>query len=439
MPYSKWIIILLFELGFGIKLNLIGVISVSELFLLIFVPLFVLPKVKWNEAVGVKQVTMAYSALLGFQILSEFMVGNNLSSALKGIAITVVSYLHFMFLIYYLARLKLLILVLVVAQMARAVVFGTDIEEQSIEDVMSGEGATYLKFYISPIVISFSLAMSMIFKYKNFALLHSMLGIVLIVLGSRSSGGIALATGLVTYMFEHRVLTYNKKFIVMSLVLGCMIGYAFYVYYVNRVLSGEITSGNSRQVFLCSNPYNPLELLMAGRSEVWIGWQAFMDNFWFGHGAWAYDSTGRYQRMMLALHGELSTFTRSQVSYHFLIPSHSVLIGSGMMNGVFAFLSMGVIVVYFLRKGVLSFIHCDDRYKLVLVNSVISLFWTALFSPQSHFRLTMPVAFAIIFVLSASVANKKAVEARRSMAVRYTAFRAVKDRVLPRKTRHIGD
>ena len=439
MPYSKWIIILLFELGFGIKLNLIGVISVSELFLLIFVPLFVLPKVKWNEDVGVKQVMMAYSALLGFQILSEFMVGNNLSSALKGIAITVVSYLHFMFLIYYLARLKLLILVLVVAQMARAVVFGTDIEEQSIEDVMSGEGATYLKFYISPIVISFSLAMSMIFKYKNFALLHSMLGIVLIVLGSRSSGGIALATGLVTYMFEHRVLTYNKKFIVMSLVLGCMIGYAFYVYYVNRVLSGEITSGNSRQVFLCSNPYNPLELLMAGRSEVWIGWQAFMDNFWFGHGAWAYDSTGRYQRMMLALHGELSTFTRSQVSYHFLIPSHSVLIGSGMMNGVFAFLSMGVIVVYFLRKGVLSFIHCDDRYKLVLVNSVISLFWTALFSPQSHFRLTMPVAFAIIFVLSASVANKKAVEARRSMAVRYTAFRAVKDRFLPRKTRHIGD
>lgn len=94
-------------------------------------------------------------------------------------------------------------------------------------------------------------------------------------------------------------------------------------------------------------------------------------------------------------------------------------------------------MVYFLRKGVLSFIHCDDRYKLVLVNSVISLFWTALFSPQSHFRLTMPVAFAIIFVLSASVENIKTVEARRSMAVRYAAFRAAKDRILRRKMRHI--
>ena len=51
----------------------------------------------------------------------------------------------------------------------------------------------------------------------------------------------------------------------------------------------------------------------------------------------------------------------------------------------------------------------------------------------------MPISFAIIFVMSASVENIKTVEVRRSMAVRYAAFRAVKDRVLPRKTRHIGD
>lgn len=436
---KRTILVLLFELGFGIKFNLVGMISISELFLLVFVPLFILPKVKWKDAVDLKKITFAYTVLLTFQVISEFIVGNNLSSALKGIAITVVSYLHFMFLVYYLSRQKLLILVLVVVQIARMVIFGADVEEQSIEDVMQGVGATYLKFYISPIVILLLLALSMIFRYKYFSVLFSLLGVALIILGSRSSGGIALIAGLVTYMLEHRIFTYNRKTIVVSLVFVCVVGYAFYAYYVNRVLSGEITSGNSRQVFLCSNPYNPLELLMAGRSEVWIGWQAFMDKFWYGHGAWAYDSSGRYQRMMLAMHDELSTFTRNQVSYHFLIPSHSVLIGSGMMNGVFAFLSTGAIVAYFLRKGVLSFVRCDNRYKLVLVYYVMDLFWTTMFSPQSHFRLTMPVAFAIIFVLSASVANKKAVEARRSMAVRYAAFRAVKDRVLPRKTRHIGD
>lgn len=164
-----------------------------------------------------------------------------------------------------------------------------------------------------------------------------------------------------------------------------------------------------------------------------------MDEFWFGHGAWAYDSSGRYQRMMLSMHGELSTFTRNQVSYHYLIPSHSVLIGSGMMNGVFAFLSMGYIVFYFLWKGVRSFVKCEDRYKLVLVFQVFDLFWATFFSPQSHFRLTMPISFAIIFVMSASVSGDRAVEARKSMVERYAAFRAAKDRVLRPKMRHIRE
>ena len=175
---------------------------------------------------------------------------------------------------------------------------------------------------------------------------------------------------------------------------------------MSQVLSGNITSGNSWQIFLCKNPYNPLELLLVGRSEAWVGWQAFMDKFWFGHGAWAYDSTGRYQRMMLEMHDELQTMTRSQMSLHYLIPSHSVLIGSGMKNGIFAFLAMAIIIVYFTWKGMASFIKCDERNKLILIYTTLEMSTMALFSPQSHFRLTMSVAFAIIFILSKSTENK---------------------------------
>lgn len=437
MPYKNIFIILLFELGFGLKLNIIGVISVSELFLLFYVPLFILPKVKWSGNTRFRKITAAYVILLSFQILSEFIVGNDAPSALKGIAITVVSYLHFMFLVYYLTQQRLLILALIVAQVTNSLVFGSTMEEMTAQDVLQGKAAVYLKFYAGPLICLIFLAFSIIYKNKNFPLLFSLLGIALIVLGARSSGGIALTTGLVTYMIEHRVFTYNRKALALSFIIIIAVGYSFYAYYVSRVLAGEITSGNSRQVFLCNNPYNPLELLMAGRSEAWVGWQAFMDKFWFGHGAWPYDSTGHYQRMMLAMQDGLSTFTRSQISYHFLIPSHSVLIGSGMMNGVFAFLSMGFIVFYFLKKGVQSFMRCDDRYKLVLVYYVINLLWTAMFSPQSHFRQSMPVAFAVIFIIYASAAKDKADEAHRTTALRYAAFQAVKDRVLQRKTRHI--
>ena len=398
---------LLFELGFGVKLNFIGMISISELFLILFVPLFILPKVRWRKANELRHLTVAYILLFVFQIISEFIVGNGISSSLKGLAITVVSYFHFMFLCFYLSRQKFLILVLIVSQIIMKLIFGADVAEQSVEDMLQGEGATYLKFYIAPLLISIFLAVSIIFKHKSFSVIFSLLGVVLIFLGARSSGGLALLTGLVAYMLEHRIFTFNKKVLVLSTVFLCAIAYSFYAYYVSRVLAGEITSGNSWQIFLCKNPYNPLELLFVGRSETWVGWQAFMDKFWFGHGAWPYDTTGRYQRMMLAMHDELSTISRNQISFHYLIPSHSVLVGSGMMNGIFAFLAMAYIVFYFLRKGASAFVKCENKYKLVLIYNVLELFSIMLFAPQSHFRQTMPVAFAIIFVLSMSNSVRK--------------------------------
>lgn len=400
-PSYKYILILfLFESGFALKFNLIGVISISELFLLFYVPTVILPKVCWKSSKDLRNITIAYIILLLFQILSEYMIGNELTNSLKGVAITVVSYFHFIFLIYYLSRWKKLILILLLSQIFMRLFSEVAVEEQTIEDVIHGEAAAYLKFYISPIVILIFLCLSVMLTTKKFPLLFSFLGVILVVLGARSSGGMAFVAGLVTYMISHRLVVRNKKRFIISLVILCVIAYSCYVYYVNQVLSGAITSGNNRQLFLCENPYNPLELLMAGRSEMWVGWQAFMDKFWFGHGAWPYDSTGKYQRMMYAMHDELSKFT---LNTHYLIPSHSVLVGSGMMNGVFAFVTMAYILYFFIKRGVLSFIHCERKYKLVLVYYVFDLLWTAFFSPQSHFRLSMPIAFAIIFVIHASI------------------------------------
>lgn len=398
---SKTIILLLFELGFGIKFHIIGEISLSELFLLAYVPLFVLPKVNWKSAKELRQLTWAYLALFVFQVISEYMVGNVLSNALRGLAITVVSYLHFMFLAYLLVRQKSLILMLVLSQIAMMLFFGTSFEEQSVEDILEGEAAVYLKFYLAPLTILVFLFASIIFyRHKNLTLLFSALGCLFILFGARNSGGMALAAGLITYMLEHRAFIRNRKRLWLSFAIACALGYGFYVYYVNQVLSGVITSGNSRQLFLCENPYNPLELLMAGRSEMWVGWQAFMDKFWFGHGAWPYDPSGKYQRMMYAMHDEMR---KLPLDTNYLIPSHSVLVGCGMMNGIFAFLAMAYIVFFFLKRGVLSFVRCEKAYKLVLVYYVFNLLWTTLFSPQSHFRLLMPIAFAIIFVIHAYI------------------------------------
>lgn len=406
MPIKTYLLIFLFELGWGIKFNIVGEISISELFLLVYTP-FIIAKIRWQKTKELKSITLAYLVLLAAQIFSEVLVGNGLSNSLKGLAITVVSYLHFIFLFYHLTKDKRIILVIILSQIAMNLLFGTSFEEQSAEDILAGEAATYLKFYIAPLTILIFLAISVIYKNRSFPILFSLLGIVFILLGARSSGGMALFAGMVAYLMEYKQLIPNKKALLVASVLLLLAGYGFYVYYVNRVLAGEITSGNNQQLLVCKNPYNPLELLMAGRSEVWVGWQAFMDRFWFGHGAWAYDTTGHYQRLMYTLSDNILALTKDKVSYHFLIPSHSVVVGCGMMNGIFAFLSMIYIIFYFLKRGFITLGFCERKYLLVLAYYEYNLFWNALFSPQSHFRQTLPIAFAIILILYLSDRNQK--------------------------------
>lgn len=398
MSIKNLISIFLFELGFNIKFNIVGVISISELFLFITVP-FIIAKINWKAIKELKYITIAYLALLGIQIFSEIIVQNDLSSSLKGCAVTVVSYLHFLYLLYYLTKDKRIILAILISQIAGKLLFRSSVfDEISMQDTLAGEEAVFLKFYLSFVLIYIFLVWAIIFKNKYNAIVFSLLGIVLIVLGARSNGMIAFLAGLITYLMEHRTLVLNRRLLIGGILIVAIISYAGYVFYVNQVLAGEITSGNSRQLLLCKNPYNPLELLMAGRSGMWIGWQAFMDKFWFGHGAWPYDSTGRYIKMMYEMHGEDLKLAITANS-RFLIPSHSVLIGYGMMNGIFAFITLIFITFRFLRMGIMSLKKCDVRYLIVLSYLIIDLFWNILFSPTSHLRLFIPVNFAIIFTL----------------------------------------
>ena len=62
-------LLFLFELGWGLKLSIVGQISISELFLLIYVPLKILPNVKWRREKELFVITKAYVVLFCFQVL----------------------------------------------------------------------------------------------------------------------------------------------------------------------------------------------------------------------------------------------------------------------------------------------------------------------------------------------------------------------------------
>jgi hypothetical protein len=396
----KKALILLFEVGFGITFNLIGTISLSELFLLFTSFLFVKKRL-FSIYPELRKLAFLYIGLLSAQIISEIIVGNELNNALKGIAVTIVSFFHFIFLFRFFIQDRKYIVYALAGFIIRALLFSK--EEGTIEEVISGENAYFLKFYLVNLITNPLLILSVFaIRKKRMSLVIIFVGSLLVILGARSSGLGFILTGSIAYLVLKYKTINRKQFIKISVIVA-IVGYGLYTIYVNQVLLGKITSGNSWQITLMENPYNPMGLLMMGRTEIFVGWEAFMDEFLFGHGAWAVDRVGKYNALMFVFRNNESADINSNI-----IPAHSVLIGSGMYNGIFAFLFMFMILYFILKKGFIA-ISNKDPYLIVIISFIISILWHGLFSPTSHFRSSFPLYFAAILAsyLIKNTSNEK--------------------------------
>ncbi|MBN7816352.1 hypothetical protein [Algoriphagus pacificus] len=388
---DKFIIFFL-EVCFGINFNFIGTISLSEIFLISTFFIYF----KRNDFLlypELKILAWFYTGLFFSQILSELVVGNSFSNSLKGLAVTIVSFFHFYFLFKFFIKNRYLVLFALLGMLFRSLIFGTQFQGD-LSDVVSGEGATYLKFYIAPIVGNIILMLSLFLGKLKVSVLTIIIGFIFVVLGARSYGSIIALTGLISFYFIFKPLI-NKKIIFFTAIFLIFISYGFYFLYVSQVLNGNIESGNSWQIKSLENPYNPLNLIYMGRTETIVGFYAFYDSFFFGHGAWAEDTSGKYHYLMEYFKNSNRVPTEFDV-----IPSHSVLVGSGMQNGIFSFLFMFLILYYFTKRGILS-ISKFDKFYIIIIFFILQLIWNGIFSPSSHFRYTLPLYFS--FILSSYI------------------------------------
>jgi hypothetical protein len=397
------IFILLFEIGFGITFNIIGIISVSEIFLVIALPFYLKSKL-YREYSELKKITFLYVGLLIAQILSEIFVSSGMNNSMRGLAITIVSYLHFIFLFRYFVKNPALILYLLLGILARLLIFGSKTEE-TITEVLEGTGERLLKFYVVYYISSGLLIGSLFIKQRHVALIAVIIGSVIVLLGARSGGSILAFAGIVTYTIIVSTRRITSRQFITTAIIAITIGYGGFIIYATNVLNGNITSGNSKQLLQSKNPYNPLNLLMIGRSEVFIGMQAFADAPLLGHGAWSPDPNFKYHSMQL----ELTNSDRDIKSIYMhtinIIPVHSVIIGSGVYNGISAFIFMVAIFYFFIRRGI-STVNKNNVYLFIIISFLVTLLWNSLFSPQSHFRLDMPPYFAFLFAIY-SIKNKR--------------------------------
>ena len=389
-----YILILLLQLGELIDVKFFGTISVAGIFYIIW---FLYNVISGAWALELRsrlllRISILYLSLFFLQLVSEVLVGNEFSNAMKGLAVTVLSYMKLLCLwplVKHDRRKITWLFFCMVISGAISFQFLTD-EEFQMDSLMSGAEYSIFKFKIAPLLGELLVVFSLIMKRKSkLSMISMFIGAVCAVLGARSTGLMIFLAGGVCYAIEHMSSYITKQQVITWSIVGGGVGYAFFVLYVNAVLSGTIVGGNSKMQFEnVSNPYNPLNILLAGRTESPASLTAISDRPWTGFGAWAKDPGFKYHKIQAKFQKKAFVY-RGQTN---IIPSHSVVLQTGVNEGVFAMSVIFVIVFLFVHKGAIS-LRKGHRYNYLVVYCIMQLLWNGFFSPVNHFRNSFPIYF----------------------------------------------
>ena len=390
-------LILLYFIGCNFRINLIGEIPISDIFVACYFIFYLARRYKKNS---IKDADLAYIAKLYIllflvQFVMEILVVNEVKNIARGLAVTVLSFMKFAFVWFYFHRSNKNIMY---AFLCAAFVSLFSIEnaegvtEAEILDGTSSVAFSFFKFKIAPLIGLSIVVLSLVKPSWNIGALFVISGLACIVLGARSTGLMIFMTGVIGGYIKYTRKLNAKKIFTFSAFFGC-IGYLLFVLYVNAVLSGEITGGNSAVQFkTVKNPYNPLYILLSGRTESPASIAAIADKPLTGFGAWAPDPGYKYHIIQAQFQGDV--IDRRKLDGVNIIPAHSVLLQSGVNNGIFALGIVAFLLYFFMSKGGKS-LDKKNPYLFLVVYCLMQLTWNGLFSPLSHLRGMFPFYFAV--------------------------------------------
>lgn len=260
----------------------------------------------------------------------------------------------------------------------------------------------YYKFMIFPRIVSGIITIYVLIKWRwfrtNFAWIFIFIGLVGFATGARSSGLIPFIAGVATLIMQRRStsLKHFKTYVIVAVIV--LYG-AYAGIYVPNVLNGNINSGNSEQLLHADNPYNPINLLMVGRSDSVVPFLAFLDKPLFGWGTAAMD-TPDYKYTLLAAglsetdHDPLSLLNVTQG----MIPGHSSWGIYACYYGILGFLAFWFMMVRF-WKLTTSAVKTKGKDTLLILYLALGWTWNILFSPGTIKIETGTLAMALALIV----------------------------------------
>lgn len=371
-----------------------GEVSPSFLFIVATSPFWV-KNLDFKAKTPFRYIVRLFAFLLTIQCIWALFAETAVKDQVRGILITVSGLFYFMYYYMVYSRNRDVVKWDVLGRFIASFVFVSVMAERN------GTDFGLWKFQVMPRLVEMCALIYLwsgnkLSKYSP--LLFVFIGALGIATGARSTGLVPFMTGIIVFLLQWKKRI-NLKQIKTYLLGGTVVLYAAYaLIYVPTVLGNSENEGNADQMKKMENPYNPIGLLMIGRSDSMVPFMAFFDKPLIGWGYAAPDPNLHYNILMSQLSAGTDEEQFDWISRNSIIPSHS---GWGYLSCSYGI--CGFLVIFFMLRKTLSVLYQSlvvyDKYLLYRIFIMIGFLWNILFSPLAHFK-TSPSDLAIVIVFS---------------------------------------
>ncbi|MFV8393006.1 hypothetical protein [Flavobacterium sp. LB2P6] len=411
MLHKKLNKFLLFLYAFlsGLKIDLVGKLAFGDLIAVIYSILTIKNWKRYYKRIpDIKRIHYSLALFLIIQVISDLYNESSFSNMSRGCSNIIMAALVIIYLTQVLFKTFSALPLIFIGFGLSVLIFGVDIvkdHEVSINDM------GFFKFRVVPILNNLLFGGVLLMNARKkispraVGYVFIFFGLFCISFDARSNGMFFFFSGFIV-INKSIFKRFTLKNMVWILPVFIIVFQSLYSFYVAGVLAGTIKSEQTKtQLARVSDPYNPLHLLAAGRTEIFASLAAIGDNPILGHGSWAKDTGGKYHMIIASLaQGEDNFYYifEKEGDKDLLIPTHSILTGAWVSGGIFAFFAVLNILYIYLRKAVLLFKINSFRNSLyfpLITFFTLNIIWVFFFSPLQELKSTVPLPLVLIFVL----------------------------------------
>ena len=376
--------------------SVVGELMLSDIAVAILAPLlFFSRSVKFNQPY-MKEILWLLALWLCGVVISDIVNDNTKENFLRGAAAVIFFGLHlFVFFVLIDAKRERVIVAVVGSAVALLVKWGAASEGLYNESLTATPWKMGGGFSVTILFLVFLGMVGMEERGKGKLLIF--LSPIHLLLNARSLFLTTALAGLAS-VFQMRVASQKAR---KGLLLGALVS-VFIVLPSATTIYGSLTEAGvfgdeARTKYLQQTAGGQVNIILAGRSESLVSFNAISDKPILGHGSWP-ESYYYYLMYLINLEalGQEPSWEEFEQMDGFLIPTHSILFGSWVSHGVLGAL-FWFFILYITLKAIGFVVGTKTLSKLKTVELLVlfALLWDILFSPFGQDRRCIEAIYII--------------------------------------------